>query len=253
MRILTTAPRVAALTAAACAALTVTACSGSTHHAAPTGAITTSPSTSTRTSATPTSTAVPSKAMLKTMLLAAADFPKGWSDTPTAPQAGEAQTRAAFAQCAGVPNSSSDQLAEVQGDEFTEAQFTISSVAFSFASTTSVNSDVAAVIGPKATSCFKDLVSSQVANQVPAGGTIGDIAVTVTPVGGATRGLVARIAAHITVTVAGQPITAYLDVAFLAGSHVEAQATFEGIGAPVDAVLEARLIQTMTSRVNAAG
>ena len=76
---------------------------------------------------------------------------------------------------------------------------------------------------------------------------------TVTPVGGATRGLVARVAGHVTVTVAGQEITAYLDVAFLAGTHVEAQATFEGIGAPVDAALEASLIQAITNRVSAAG
>lgn len=192
----------------------------------------------------------PTPAQLSAMVLHAADLPSGW--TGTAFQAGptDAANQAAFAACVGDPGAPSARVAEVHSPDFSMGATTISSQAASERSPDDVTRASAALTGPKAPGCYRSLATSGLRSSLPAGSTVGalDVKVTAGSSGGPSN-VVATAHVTVTVTVTGQQVTVYVDIAFIASGLVEAEVDFENAGAPLDAALQRQLVHVVAARV----
>ncbi len=238
--------------AAVLVAVSLTACSGSAKTAASSAASTTAAATSagstTSTSSSPTTAAT--SAQLAALVLQASEVPTGYTGTPYQASPTDAADHAAFAACAGVPDSAPHQVAEVHSADFAKSNASISSQATSFASQSDVDSDVSALTGSKAQSCFKSLLTAQVKSGLPAGTTVGDLQVAVTPgPRGGPANLVAFATAKVTVTRGGTSTPVYVDAAFLKGPQIEAEVDFQNVGAEFDSTIGQALVEKVAARV----
>jgi hypothetical protein len=220
------------------------ACSGSHHPSA-----TSTPPTSTVPASSAPATP-PSKAVLTSFMLIAADLPSGWTGTPPQPDPNDDKYHAAFATCTGIPDSNAKRVAEVDSDDFSMDNATVSSSATSFSSQGAVDSDRAALLGAKATDCFKTLVAAELKDSLPSGASEGTLQIAITPTAaGGPAGVLAMLSAQVDVTETGQTVTAYSNVAFIAGPLVEAEVDAENVGAPVDTDVLDAAITAVAQRV----
>ena len=199
-----------------------------------------------------TSAAPPSKAQLAAMVLQPADVPSGW----TASAADESSTaddeavQAKLTACLGVANSDSQKVATATSRDYDQGDASISSEASSYRSSEVVDRDAAALVGDKAEGCFETLLKEQVAKEVPAGGKVDKVDVTVIPhASGQPDNVVAAVEAQITISASGQSATVYADVTFIRGKQVEAQVEFIGLGARIPEDVRGKAVEAVAGRV----
>lgn len=239
--------RVALLVPAVLAAMSLAACSSSSKS---TSADSSSPSDAT-TSSSSAAAAAPTADQLKSYLLTDSDLPSGWTGTPHQTDPSDAATQAAFESCLGG-NSTQDQVAEADSSDYAMGEAQISSSATSYKSADDVKNDVAALTGPKVNSCFQDQVNTTLKKSLPAGATIDNSTITITPgSNGGPQNVVATGKGTITVTVQGQQTTVNLLVGFITGNQVEAEVDYVNPGGTTDADLFTKLLNTVASRVSA--
>jgi hypothetical protein len=163
------------------------------------------------------------------------DFPSEWASSP---QPQDAATTSAedqqVAACLGIPDTEKDRTAEVMSDDFTMAKLHVSSDVSVFRSTDDVNTDSAAIAGPKAQPCLNQQYRSLAASQAGAGSTISGLDLKVMP--GAAPGRPvqkATVIAHISASAAGAALDVYDEVVYLAEGRVEATVDFLSEDGPV--------------------
>ena len=265
-----------ALSITAC--LAVAACSGvsspggqaSTSSSAPSsGPFTAQPSagtagapvTTASPTGTPTATALPTagttrpatgvKADLQKLVLRAGDLPASWrASPPRASTTSDAQSNAALAKCAGGRDTSADELAKVESDDFTLQNSTISSSASREKSQADVEADTALLRRPAVAACFRTVALAGLRASLPAGAKIGTVDVKVHPgANGGPTNLADILTSAVQITAQGRRVSVYVDAAFLTGPRTEAEIDFEGLGARVSTQMQARLIKIVAARV----
>ena len=89
---------------------------------------------------------------------------------------------------------------------------------------------------------------------MPPGSTLNSMSFLVTQgSSGGPSNVVATGAGKIDVTVSGQVIDVYINVAFITGPSLEAEVDFENVGSPVPASIQAPLIAKVAARASGSG
>lgn len=183
------------------------------------------------------------------MVLTKGDVPSGW--TASAADDSEDSSTATFFACVGVPDSSPHQVAEADSPDFNQGEATISSSATSYQSSADVDSDAKAFADPdKANDCGRKLVQDELTQSMPAGSKIDHLQVNFeAKPAGLPDNVAALLNCSLVVTVSGQSVPVYVDVAFIRGVTVEANASFVNLGTPVADALQKKLITIVATRV----
>jgi hypothetical protein len=190
-----------------------------------------------------------SAAALNAIPLRAADLPAGWTGTAYQADPTAASSQAAITACVGVTNTDTDKVAEVHSPDFAMGDATISSQAESYRSASDLTTDIAILHSPKATSCYEQEFRTELTGSLPAGTTIKDVQVKITPgsAGGASN-IEGTASAVITVVTSGQTIPVFASAAFITGPQIEAEIDFESPNQPVPAALQAALVNDVAAR-----
>lgn len=195
----------------------------------------------------------PATAQLTAIVLQPADLPAGWTGTPHAPDPQDAADNAALAACVGGRNTYSDETGDSNSDDYALQNASVSSDATSFRSQDDLTTDVAIIKSPKIDACYNKLAASEIGGSLPAGSTFDSASVVVTPgSAGGPSNVVATASGKVEVTVTGQVIDLYLNVAFITGPLIEAEIDFTNVGTPVPASIRTALIDKIAARAGAA-
>ena len=189
------------------------------------------------------------KAALAEVVLRSSDLPASWHATPAAADTSDSQENAEIATCAGGKDTNADALTSVQSDNFSVQGLTVSSSATRFKSQADIDADIALLKRPKIASCYKTLLVKELTASLPAGSTLGTVSVVVhAGPHGAAPNVAGTLHADIAVTVRSHKTTVYDDDAFVAGSLTEALVSYEGVGSPVPATVQAQLTAITAER-----
>ncbi len=236
--------------AAGLAMLTVVA-AGCSSSKAGTGTPASSASTS---QSAPSSAASPSgsplaKTALASIVLQQADLPAGWTATAHDPDPNDAADQAALVACAGGKNTAGDKVAEADSPDFGLNDATVESSATSYKSPADIQADVALLNSSKISSCYDQLLKTQLGGSLPSGATIDAVSINITP-GSATgsSNIAGTGTGSVTVTVSGQQTTIYLAVAFITGPQLEAEVDVEIPGQAVPTDLFTSLVTAVAGR-----
>ena len=195
------------------------------------------------------------KKALAALLITRADLPAGWTASrDDSTDDTDAADHAKFAKCVGIRDTYADQVAEADSDDFSYQSATVSASATSYSSADDVRNDIQGFQdATKASTCMASTLRADMAGQLPHGAKIDDISFTVHPgTNGGPSNVIAKINGSVTVTTSGQRVPVYVDSVYITGRQIEAEIDFEGIGQPVDAALQTKLIKTLAERVGAA-
>ena len=239
--------RVLGVCAIGCGVVLLVACtsSSSKNAATPSG----SPPASSSGSARASSAVPASLSRLKKIVLQPADLPAGWKGTPYRPDPRDSANRAAMVNCVGARNTESDKAAEAHSDDFALGDASIHSSASSYRSPSDVDTDVAILLSPKASSCYDQLVKTQLAASLPAGTTIESESIKITPgSAGGPANVVATAAGTVNVSSGGQHIPLYLTSAFIKGPLIQAEVDAENVGIAVPASVVNAMVATVADR-----
>jgi hypothetical protein len=185
---------------------------------------------------------------LKKIVLQPADLPAGWKGTPYRPDPRDAANQAAMVNCVGARNTESDKVAEAHSDDYALGDASIHSSASSYRSQSDVDTDVAILHSPKVSSCYDDLVKTQLAASLPAGTTIESASIKITPGSAGSANVVATAAGTVNVSLGGQHVSLYLTAAFIQGPLIQAEVDAENVGAPVPASVVSAMVATVANR-----
>jgi hypothetical protein len=193
------------------------------------------------------------KAQLAAMVLQPSEVPSGWTASVHKADATEAAQDAKFDKCLGARDTDPDKVAEAYSEDYTQTNGSISSDASSYKTSSDIDSDKAALTGSKAAGCFQDSLEAQIVSTLPKGSQYHDYGFKLTKGGpaGSPSNVVTYGALHMSIAAAGQNVDLYLNVAFIVGPLIEAEVDFEGIGAPLDAIIQAGVIKAVSDRVAA--
>jgi hypothetical protein len=151
--------------------------------------------------------------------------------------------------CVGGKNTDPDKVGEAHSSDYSQGQASISSQAASYKSQSDIDSDIAVLKNPKISSCYEQLIKTQVASSLPQGTQIKAVSITITPgSGGGPANVVATGTGTVTVSAPGGQASVYLDVAFITGPKIEAEADFENLGSPVPAGVRTALVTAIAGR-----
>ena len=199
---------------------------------------------------TPAVSAIPaSLVQLKGIVLQAADLPTGWQGTPYKADSSEGATQAALVKCVGVRNTDPDKVEAAHSPGFTLGDASISSSAATYRSQADISTDVALMQSPKLSSCYEQLVRSQLPATLPVGATIDSVALTFKPgSAGGPANVVATGTGVIKVTANGKQVSIYQGVAYITGPLIEAQVVTGSFGTPVPASMVNPLVAKVAAR-----
>jgi hypothetical protein len=220
---------------------------GSTAGAPPRSSTPRFPSTSKAASA-------PDHSALAAVVLTSADVPSDWTGSPSSNNdtPGPDSHQAQLAACIGIPDSSPQQVAVADSEDFDKDNSTISSSATSYKSQTAITSDTRGIVNPKAPDCFARALQSGMATQLPNGATTSDFKVTLVPgANGGPSAVVGMIHASFVVHTSGVAVPFYIDSALIAGKLVEAEVDFFGFQTPIAASIQRTAIDAVARRVAA--
>ena len=208
-----------------------------------------SSSSTTTGSSRPTASTAPTPAPrseLHKIVLQTTDLPAGWKGTPYQPDPTDAADQATLVKCVGGRDTSSDAVGDVNSDDFTLGDATVSSSATSYWKQSDLDADLAIAHSPKLSSCYDQLAKKQLASSMPAGAAVESVSMKITPgSAGGPANVIATGAGTIKVNVNGQHVAVYATVAFITGPLIEAEVDTENVGAP----LSASLVQSLVAKV----
>lgn len=227
-------------------ALVLLAGCGSSSSSSSSGSTTTASAKSPTASPSPTHTPA-TEVQLKKIVLQPGDLPGAWKPTPADPDSSGLEGE--LADCLGVKQTDTDQVAKTDSDDYSLGDATVSSSASSYKSQSDVDSDVALLKNPKVNACMKQLLTKDLASSMPDGASLGALSVKFTPGPGAGPANVAGVgSAVVPITVSGQQATVYVSFAYLTGPQLEAEVEAENVGAPVPAAVLQAAVKAVADR-----
>lgn len=177
-----------------------------------------------------------------------ADFPAGWTGTPSNTSPDQKAANKELDACIGTSGDDA-KSADVEGDDFAMGQGTqVGSEAQIVKSEATYKSDVAAVKSPKLQSCLQDFVTKELTKAV--GTAPGSVQLTDLPVksfGDVTIGK--RLTAGLSAQ--GQTINVIVDFVLMAKNKAEVTGSFTNLGQPFDQTLETTLIDKLGAKLDA--
>ncbi len=188
-------------------------------------------------------------AALSAMVIKASDLPAGWKGTAYKADPTDAATQATLLKCVGARNTDGDKVAEAHSQDFALDNASVSSSATSYRSQADLDSDMATLHSPKLSTCYHQLITTQLAKSLPGGARITSASIAITPgSAGGPDNVLATGKGTINVTVAGQHLPIYVTVAFIVGPLIEAEVDTENIGSPVPVQIVSSLVNTVANR-----
>ena len=189
-----------------------------------------------------------SPAQLKKIVLVSADFPVAWKGTPHQGAPNDAAWRAFFVKCLAVRNTDSDKVSEANSQDFARGDAVVVSNATSYRSQSDIDTDVAAIHGPKFSPCVDQLMKKQSAQSQPPGTPItASFKITSGSAGGPAN-VVGTGTGTVKSRVDGQQVVLYLSVSYITGPLIEAEVDTSNIGAPVPASEVKSLVAAVATR-----
>lgn len=210
------------------------------------------PSTSGSSSPT-TNTAAADKAKAEKLVLVAADFPAGWTATPSTPDPNEEAQGKELAACVGAVDPDVAESAEVDGPDIEKDNASASSNATFVKTAAYAQTDLAAIKGTKVEKCVEDFAKKALNEELSSNGSGATLKsvdfdrVTTATYGDATVGF--RLKA--TIAAGRQTLTAYQDLIFILKGRAEVSASFFNLGKPFDASLERSLLDKLGAKLAA--
>ena len=252
MRLLPATTVLAAVSATVLLAACSSSSSGSGSPA--TTASSTTSSSSTSSSSSSSSGSAPSEATLKAEMVTAADLGSGWKATAsTTDNSDDPATDKQVATCLGVSGTPPTSSADVNSDDFSKGQLTVSTNGSSYASASDIAYEKSLFTSSKIESCLTTLLKKELATTLPSGTTLDNLQVQVQPgpVSGYPGNVIALSTAKITATASGQQVSVVIDSAYLAGARTTVELDFEGDGEAIPSDLETSVLKTVAARVTA--
>jgi hypothetical protein len=186
---------------------------------------------------------------LQAIPVRAADLPSGWKASAYKADPGDVKAQQAFTACVGGKDTAPDKVAEKHAPDYNSGNASISSQASSFRSSSDVKADIATLGNGKAGPCYVKVIDSQIGPTLPAGTKVDKVTFTVKPgSNGGPSNLVAMGHGTLRITVHGDTVTAYIDVAFISGPAIEAQVDFENVNLPVESDVQTAVIAAVAHR-----
>jgi hypothetical protein len=207
---------------------------------------------STSASASPSVTATPATAAeLTKLVVLAADLPTGWKGTPYKDDPASDKLNGELTACLGIRDTTPDEVATAHSEDFSLENASISSQVTSYKNQAAIDSDTAGLSSPKLDECFGKLLRGQASAQgMPAGAKFLDTKVTFTPrEATGPQNLVGTINGSLTIQASTQVVKLYLSSALMVGPLIEAEIDFSNVGSPVDAALQAALVEQVAARI----
>ena len=230
--------------AVGCTAVLIAGCSNSSSKTAGDNPVLSSSASGPTVSATPASLV-----QLKGMVLQAADLPTGWQGTPYKADSSEGATQAALVKCVGIRNTDPDKVLAAHSPGFTLGDASISSSATTYRSQGDINTDIALMQSPKLSSCYEQLVRTQLPATLPVGATIDSVVLTFKPgSAGGPANVVATGNGIIKVTANSKQVSIYQSVAYITGPLIEAQVVTGSFGTPVPPSMVDPLVAKVAAR-----
>ena len=191
------------------------------------------------------------KAKAEKLVLVAADFPAGWTATPSTPDPDEdAQTRA-LALCAGASDPDLSESAQVDGPNVSKDNAQVSSSVSFVKTSADAQKDLAAVKGSKLQKCVEDFGKKTLEEELESegsGATLESVKfdrITTPTYGDATVAF--RLSA--TIAAGGERISAFQDIILILKGRAEISASFFDLGKPFDATLEKSLLEKLGAKL----
>jgi hypothetical protein len=191
------------------------------------------------------------RAKAEKLVLVAADFPAGWTATPSTPAPDEDAQGKALAKCAGAVDPDIAESVEVDGPDVGKENAAVSSNVTFVKTTEYAQTDLAAITGSKIEKCVEDFAKQALNDELEStesGAKLESVQfdrITTTKYGDATVGF--RLVA--TISAAGQKITAYQDLIFILKGRAEVSASFFDLGQPFDADLQRTLLAKLGAKL----
>jgi hypothetical protein len=236
------------MASAACAASTT----GQGHLGAATGSSGTptpaSPTRHIRPSATPV-TPRRSHVAFAEIPLQPHELPPGWTAAKGTNSDSGGKIDDELAACLGGHSSDADQVATVNGDDFSQGSSEISSSVSKYKSQADIDNDAHLLTSPHVDSCLTKSLRQAIASSAPAGGRVNAVSFHITPgSSGGPRNVVATGSGRIALSSSGQTVRIYVDIAFISGPRIEAEVDFTGLGTRIDKSLQRRLVAAVANR-----
>jgi hypothetical protein len=195
----------------------------------------------------------PTQQQLQTVvLIQPSDLPVGWTASAAAVSPFRAADATAFAQCMGVQDTGADVAAAAVSPNYVNGSAVIGSTATSFANATDVQVDTAALIDPKASTCYVPVVKARLIASLPKTSVVKTVTLKITPgAGGGPANVVATSTGTVAYTLSGKTTTIIFDLVYLVGPRVEAQINFATTGTAVATAVKTALVAKVAARVAA--
>ena len=211
-----------------------------------------SPST-TRTTPASSDTAAADRAKAEKVVLVAADFPSGWTATPSTPDPNDAQQEKELAACAGAADPAVAESVKVEGPNLAKDNASVSTNVVFVKTEEYAQTDLRAITGPKIERCVEDFAKRELDEELrsnESGATLESIEldrITTQKYGDATVGF--RLTA--TISAQGETLTAYQDLFLILKGRAEISAAFFDLGKPFDQTLEKDLLAKLGAKLAA--
>jgi hypothetical protein len=187
-------------------------------------------------------------AQLEKIVLGTADFPTAWTGTAHQANASDAAWQASFVTCLAVRDTYGDKASEAFSQDFALGDAVVVSNAISYRSQSDVDTDVAALRGPKFAPCIDQLMKNQTAQSQPPGTPI-VASFKITPgSGGGPANVVGTGTGTIKTGVNGQQVVRYLSFTYITGPLLEAEVDTSNVGAPLPAAEVRSLVAAVATR-----
>ena len=149
----------------------------------------------------------------------------------------------------GTSNSGEeDQIQQVQSDDFTMGQATVSSDASSYKSETDVQTQVAQLKSPRAQGCLSSLFKKEISSTLPSTATIRSIGIKLDTSATGIANLIGSANGKITVTAQGRTISVYIGAAFFTGNQLTGEVNFSSIGTPISSAFANPIVKAVVQR-----
>ena len=197
------------------------------------------------------SSKAPSKATLQKVVVQQSDLPSGWKGSPPSIEASQVGNvvSAVYTCIGGTTINNKNEIEQVNGDDFTQGQNTISSSATSFKTQQEIDNRVKLLLDPKADACFTSTLKSTLGKVVPGAKVASAQVHVVKGYPGAPSNVAASATAQLALSIAGQTEPIYLSAAFIKGTLLGATVEFLGVGSPIDASVQTKAVTDVANRV----
>jgi hypothetical protein len=188
---------------------------------------------------------------LQALVLQRSDVPSDWTAGPhTESPTGNADEQRILSCIGTGVNPEAGQVAHADSDDYNQGDSQITSSATLWQSKAAVDQQIALLLNPRTQTCFAAGFRRLLTSSAPSGATVADFHLTLEPGHGALPAdVIARMHVSAVLTVAGQSLGIFADVAFIAHGRLTAEVDFFGAGGQIAPALSARLAATVAHRV----